>query len=158
METEGGLSGRTRGEQAGERNGDSEKNPILHFIKPVRRGSGHQGWVATALRQFHLTRSAGNKRQKLDNLQGSSWYKEERRRDGRRQRRRVGEKRKKKSCSLERLNEVEMCPPQGFPGNYICSGAGFNRVGRRGGEYVQGAKGSLVKMQSGNRLNEPKMW
>lgn len=37
------------------------------------------------------------------------------------------------------------------------SGEGFNRVGRQGGDYVQGAKGSLVKMQSGNPLNEPKM-
>lgn len=50
----------------------------------------------------------------------------------------------KKSCSLEGLNEVEMCPPQGFPGNYICSanrgevGGGFEQ---QGGEYVQGAKG-----------------
>lgn len=99
--------------------------------------------MATAFRQFHLTRSAGNTRQNLDNLEGSSRYKEEKQRD--RRRRQIGEEKKsKKSCSLEGLNEVEMCPPQGFPGNYICSanrdevGGGFEQ---QGGAYVQGAKG-----------------
>lgn len=97
--------------------------------------------MATAFRQFHLTRSAGNTRQNLDNLEGSSWYKEEKRRD--RQRQRVGEK--KNPAVLERLNEVEMCPPQGFPGNYICSA---NRGGVRGG-FEQGEAESMYKEPRG---------
>lgn len=88
--------------------------------------------MATAFRQFHLTRSAGNTRRDLDNV-GEVHGTKRRNREtgGARERRRVGEPtgKKKKSCSLERLNEVEMCPPQGFPGNYICSA-------NRGGGWV----------------------
>lgn len=49
MEAEDELSGRTRGKHAGQRhwrNGELEKNPILHFIKPVKkceRASGMSG-------------------------------------------------------------------------------------------------------------------
>lgn len=77
--------------------------------------------MTTAFRQFNLTRSGGNRREDFDTLEtlfNRETAEEEPRRSARKPR------------SLGRMNEVEMCPPQGVQGNYICS---VNRDGLRGG-------------------------